>query len=69
VRLDPLLTGRGLEVDDLLYAANRVCPMWEQQLVGDGNVSAKCHDIRSYVISNSQKQPTLLLTAIAVKSS
>ena len=26
MRLDPLLTGRGLEVDDLLYAANGVCP-------------------------------------------
>jgi hypothetical protein len=69
VRLDSLLTGRGLEVDDLLYAANRVCPMWEQQLVGDGNVSAKCHDIRSYVIFEQPETADALLTAIAVKSS
>jgi hypothetical protein len=59
VRLNLLLAGRGLEVDDLLDAADGVCPCREHQIVGDWNVPAKCHVMASYLISNSQNQPSL----------
>jgi hypothetical protein len=49
VRLNPLLASRGLEVDDLLYGANRVCPSREHEVVADWNMSAKCHVMASYL--------------------
>jgi hypothetical protein len=48
MRLDPLLARRGLEVDDLLYASHGVYPCREHEIIGEWNVSAKCHVMASF---------------------
>jgi hypothetical protein len=67
VGLNPLLTGRGLEVDDLLDAANGVCPCREHQLVADWNVPAKCHVMLSLSDFEQPESADALLTAIAAE--
>jgi hypothetical protein len=54
VRLDPLLTSRGLEVDYLLDGSNRVCASGEHEFICDWNVSAKCHFVTSLCDLDSQ---------------